>query len=169
MNHKLDLEITETDLDGLPYDDFVLRNRVYRTAYGPRLRVGFKTEGVSLTKQSERDFCDINHIIARHRKTGLLDHVNTMSAMYGDFTNIPDYQEALQVVQTANDLFNGLPSEIRSQFGNDPKVFLDFVSDEANRDACIKLGLFADPDAPPAAQPSADPPAEPPPAGDPLE
>lgn len=96
----------------------------------------------SRVKQSFKDECDINKILARWQKTGVLDHVNRYQGDYADVTPIPDYREALNSVMAAQAAFNSLPSKIRERFGNDPAQFLDFVHDEGNLNEMRSLGLL---------------------------
>ena len=49
-------------------------------------------------KQSFKDACDINLIMKRHAKTGVLDHLNVNPGTYGDFANADDYLTALNKV-----------------------------------------------------------------------
>ena len=98
----------------------------------------------SMTKQSFRDECDINQIIDRYKATGLLtDPLNPSNRrpMYGNFSEIPTYQEALDYIAMATDEFMSLPSNIRKRFDNDPGQYLAFIEDEANREEAIALGL----------------------------
>ena len=95
----------------------------------------------SLTKQSFRDECDINNILRKFNVTGQLP-AGRVQPQYGDFSGITDYQSALNAVMTAQDSFLELPAKVRAKFGNDPAVFLDFVSDEANKDEMKALGLL---------------------------
>lgn len=113
-----------------------------RTAYDSVPCYGLSCPEPTLTVQSEKDNCDINLIIKRSEKSGILpvrsDYAN---AMFGDFTEIPDYQTALNAVNAANETFMSLPAEIREQFSNDPAKFVDFAMDEANIDKLRDLGL----------------------------
>lgn len=95
----------------------------------------------SLTKQSFRDECDINNILRQFNVTGQLPS-GSVQPQYGDFSGITDYQSALNAVMAAQDSFLELPAKLRARFDNDPAVFLDFVSDEANRDEMKALGLL---------------------------
>ena len=52
----------------------------------------------SMTKQSFADEVDINKVVARYEKTGMLDHVNRRQPFYGDVSEIRSYQESLNVV-----------------------------------------------------------------------
>ena len=86
----------------------------------PRERRSFATTGKSRTEQAHKSETDINRIMAKYEKTGLINHVNNYQGDYGDFTNAPDYQTALNSVLAANEMFATLPSKLRKQFGNDP-------------------------------------------------
>lgn len=104
----------------------------------------------SRTKQSFRQESDINVIMSRFEKTGLLTHVNQYNGQYGDFTGLPEYQEAMNKVVSANEMFASLPAKIRDRFANDPAKFLSFVGDPANAAEAKALGLFKAVDEAPA-------------------
>lgn len=106
-----------------------------------RIRVEF--ENPSRTKQAFKDECDVNNILKKYQKTNLITHVNSIKGSYGDFTNAPDYQSALNSVMDANERFMGLPSNLRRLFNNDPASFIDFVSNDANYDKALELGLLS--------------------------
>ena len=84
--------------------------------------------------------CDINVIMAKYQKTGAITHFNKHQAQYG-MADGQTFQDAMNLVCEAQEMFNDLPSSIRSRFGNDPAAFLDFVQDESNADEMVKLGL----------------------------
>lgn len=96
----------------------------------------------SLTKQSEADACDINKIMGQYEKTGLLPHINHYQGRYEDLGDSRSYHENLNAVIAAQDAFDSLPASIRTRFGNDPALFLDFVSDPDNREEMEKMGLL---------------------------
>lgn len=101
-----------------------------------------------MTDQSQKDDCDINRIMARYRETGFLVdplHPGTRQPIFGDFTEIPDYQGALEVINAADAAFASLPAKVRDRFGNNPQQIFDFLSDEKNRDEAIALGLIDKP------------------------
>lgn len=105
------------------------------------LDVGLLCDDPSLTKQSEADACNINKIMAKYEKDGVLRHVNANQGFYADVSKMPDYQGCLAVVRQAEDLFMSIPAEIRAKFDHDPQKYFDFVSDPANGEEMIKLGL----------------------------
>lgn len=95
----------------------------------------------SLTKQEFKDECDINFIMARYEATGVVEHLAAGTPKYGDFTDVPDYHQAMNTVIQAESLFSALPAKVRERFANDPSQMLDFLRDPANRDEAIELGL----------------------------
>jgi phage internal scaffolding protein len=96
----------------------------------------------SLTQQSFREDSDINVILERFNITGELPS-NVREPQYGDFLDSPvDYKSALDVVMSAQSAFNDLSAKVRTRFDNDPSKFVDFLSDEKNRDEAIELGLL---------------------------
>lgn len=109
--------------------------------YQPTLRVYFECNEETRTEQSHAKSCDINNIMSKVSKTGLLNHVNTMKGDYSDLGEAQDYHESLNIIRNAENSFNSLPSSIRTQFENDPQQFLEFVHDEDNHDQMVELGL----------------------------
>lgn len=101
---------------------------------------GFKCEEPSLAQQNFKEECDINYIMERFGVTGELPAGVRMPS-YGDFSGIFDYHSAMNAVVQAQEAFNALPAELRARFDNDPAAFVDFCSDDANREEAVKLGL----------------------------
>lgn len=128
----------------------------FRSKYSPpkRVSISFLDENGEYqpgkTEQCHKDLCDITKIIKTYDKTGLITHVNKSAAQYGDFTEINEYKENLEMIIKAKDNFAELPSHIRKKFGNDPGAFFEFVTNPANKDEMVKLGLAiaATPEAP---------------------
>lgn len=106
-----------------------------------RRRVQFKTKGPTLTKQAMRDACDINRIMKRYQKTGLIEHVK-QGGTYGDFTDVKSYHEAMNQVLAANEAFMTLAAELRARFNNDPSKMIEFLTDPANIKEAEELGLI---------------------------
>lgn len=107
--------------------------------------------GTSKTRQEFLAESDVNRLVERFRDTGSFYDPLTLSKtsqnkpLFGDFTNLPDYQQCLDVVIDAEQRFALLPSRLRERFSNDPAQLLAFVSDAKNRDEAIELGLIAKP------------------------
>jgi len=113
----------------------------FKTIYGEHKRIQLEFHSPSLAKQSFKDECDINRILIKFQKTGLLEHVNRYAGRYEDLGDVVDYQTAMIRVLEAQEAFESLPSSLRSRFDNDPAQFLDFVSNPNNADEMVALGL----------------------------
>lgn len=96
----------------------------------------------SLTQQQFKEECDVNNILAKFKKTGMLSHVNSHQGNFGDFSDVQEYQTALEKLNTAQRSFESLPSDLRSKFDNDPAKLIDFINDEKNYDDAVKYGLI---------------------------
>jgi phage internal scaffolding protein len=119
----------------------------FRTAYSPQLRVSFETSGLSLTKQSFKQECDVNNILKNYNKTGVMPE-NFNPGEYRELDGT-DYQEYMQTVASANSMFEELPSALRKRFRNDPAQLLSFVHDDKNHAEALNLGLLRDDYQPP--------------------
>lgn len=113
----------------------------FRTGYGDRKREGFQTTGESLTQQSHAAAADVRNIIKQYDRTGLIANVNKGIAQYGDYSEINEYAESLNMVREANETFAQLPSHIREQFNNNAGLFFEFATNPKNSEEMIKMGL----------------------------
>lgn len=95
----------------------------------------------SLAKQSFKEECDVNQIMKKFKKTGLVDHLNTHKGQYGNFIGASDYHTSLNQILAAQESFQTIPSEIRAKFDNDAGQFLEFTQDPENYQEMIKMGL----------------------------
>lgn len=114
-----------------------------RSRYSDRVPVRLETGSESFVQQHFADSCDVKKIIARFTRTGVLDHVNQLQPQFGDFTSVPTFEEAQQIIAQTSEYFAGLPANVKDRFGNDVKQFLAFVNDESNVEEGRKLGIFA--------------------------
>lgn len=112
-----------------------------RDAFSPRLPVYVSFPETGRTKQEFATDCDINVIMARYLAAGELPNVREQFPQYADATGA-DFQEAMNFVAGANSMFQQMPSSIRNRFNNDPGAFIDFCSDEKNREEMASLGLL---------------------------
>lgn len=137
----------------------------FQTVYSDKLDSGIDFPDVGRTRSEFKKSCDINHILARLKKTGLAPFLS--GGFYDDVSNRLDFRESLDFVNRVCDDFAVLPADIRSRFDNDPEKFLAFYDDDQNLDELVKLGLKAAPlvQKPPAASV----PADPPPADNPVK
>lgn len=100
--------------------------------------------GKSLTVQSFAEEADINVIMDRYGVTGQMP-LNPKTPMYGDFTEVTDYQTSMNAIVKAQRDFMELPAKLRSRFDNNPQKLLEFMEDEDNLDEAVKLGLCIKP------------------------
>ena len=115
--------------------------KTFITAYGPKLKQQIFFEGQGRTKQSFKDECDINTIMAQYVKTGVLPSAyDPNSGQFLDATGY-EYQAAMELVASANSMFHNLPSAVRSRFENDPAKFLNFVENPDNASALAAMGV----------------------------
>lgn len=99
----------------------------------------------SLTMQSFKDESDINKIVARVRAGHDISNVAARTGQYGDFSNLPSYQDCLNTVNRATGMFNSMSANVRERFGNDVATMVAFLQDPANLDEAVKLGLVVGP------------------------
>lgn len=94
----------------------------------------------SRTKQSFKEECNIKTMVEKYKATG---YVNTMvkKPLYGDFTNVGDFQSSMNIVIKAQEAFDALPAKVRERFSYSPVNMVNFLSDESNYDEAVKLGL----------------------------
>lgn len=130
-------------------------SKIYTEFTNPRSKGTVFTEPTK-TQQHFKDSCDINKIMAKFKKTGLLPQVQRMP-QYGDFSDVPTYEEALMRIQEIDGVFGSLPARVREKFKNNPGELLNWLNDESNRQEAIELGLIEKPE-PIAQAPGAVPP-----------
>lgn len=95
---------------------------------------------VYFTEQHHKDACNINNIVKKYNKTGLLEHTTSMEHAYGDCTG-QEFKDALDLAINAQREFYKFPSEIRKRFNNSVQEYFQFMENPSNRDEAIKLGL----------------------------
>lgn len=73
-------------------------------------------------KQGFKKQCDINHIIDKAKRTGVVSHINKNAQFYEDMTEF-DYEGAMNQIAATNSAFYELSAEVRAEFQNDPGAF----------------------------------------------
>lgn len=94
-----------------------------------------------MTQQQFAEDADINRIIERFGVTGQLPQPQ-VEPFFGDFSEVGDYQSAIEQLRAMDDSFMTIPAEVRSRFQNDPGRFYEFVQDPANRRELAEMGLL---------------------------
>lgn len=103
-------------------------------------RFGEVNNEPGLTQQHMREEADINTIVKRFGLGGSVPE-GFRPPEFGDFSDVVDYQSALNAVRSAAQTFMELPAELRARFRNDPQEFMTFCHDPKNGDEMVTLGL----------------------------
>ncbi len=119
-----------------------------RSAYREHERVTLDFKEKSRAKQSFKDECDINNIMKKYEKTGLVAHTARYQGRYEDVTTAVDLHTAMDICASAEEAFMSLPASIRKRFENDAGKFLDFVQDPENLEEVRSMGLGRPPEKP---------------------
>lgn len=95
------------------------------------------------TKQAPKAETDINNILLRYKKTGLISHLAKGAPTYMDVSEVGDYKTAMDHLRSTERFFQSLPAKVREYFGNDPVAFLDYASSVSSEDLKTELGEVA--------------------------
>jgi len=106
-----------------------------------RKRVTYQDDKPSMTQQHFKNQCDINQILKKFEKTGMITHVRSNQGAYGDFATSKNFQENLNQVLNAQNAFDALPAAIRKRFSNNPLLLIEFVQNDENYNEALALGL----------------------------
>lgn len=101
----------------------------FRTAYdGLKPNKGTSFEGdLGKTIQEQAQATDINHILERYQRTGLIDHLAKHEPQYGEFAAY-DFQANQNMIAKITQTFEELPSTTRKQFDNNVELFMEYIS-----------------------------------------
>ena len=105
---------------------------------------GLKFEDPSLTQQQFKEESDINTIVDRYMKSGVLPNPVNMP-QYIDYEGVFDFQSAMNTIRQADENFMRMDAKIRARFNNSPQEFLEFFANPENVDEAIRLGLAIPP------------------------
>jgi phage internal scaffolding protein len=112
------------------------------TKYNPPKIPGFSSEMESKVQEQFADACQTDNIIRKYNAMGVNPFVSTGSSQYLDTTQIPDFLVAQNAQVKVKEFFEGLPSDIRLEFNNDPMQFAEVVSDPKNTDYLREIGVL---------------------------
>lgn len=108
-----------------------------------------------LAIQSGRDDADINILVRRFGVTGRLERPAN-PPVFGDFSDVVDFQDALHLVHDAQAEFLQMPAKLRARFSNSPGELMAFLADPENHEESVRLGLRNPPPPPAAVVPAVD-------------
>lgn len=132
------------------YDGVTYKGSVPYSSFVPHLSVQSVPRGDSRTRQEFAAECDINTIMARYEKAGVLNHYVSREPRYLELDDVPDFQSAMNVFLEAKSAFMTLPAKVRREFDNDPSRFVLYAQDEKNLDQLREWGLAKPVEAPPS-------------------
>jgi len=90
-------------------------------------------------KQEFKDDADINRIIAKYRRTGVLDQAS-QAPVFGEDVGFKTYADAFETLERAREQFLRLPPEIRLELGNDPGRYKELSSEDSVRRLLDRIG-----------------------------
>lgn len=112
------------------------------TKYNPPKVPGFSSEMESKVQEQFADACQTDTIIRKYNMMGVNPFIAAGSSQYLDTTEIPSFLAAQNAQVKVKEYFEGLPSDIRLEFNNDPMQFAEVVSDPRNADYLREIGVL---------------------------
>lgn len=113
------------------------------TKYDPPKIPGFSSEMESKVQEQFADACQTDTIIRKYNMMGVNPFIAAGGSQYLDTTQIPDFICAQNAQVKVKEYFEGLPSDVRLEFNNDPMQFAEVVSDPRNADYLREIGVLA--------------------------
>lgn len=112
------------------------------TKYTPPKVVGFSSDQPSKVQEQFADACQTDTIIRKYNMMGVNPFIASGGSQYLDTTQIPSFVAAQNAQVKVKEYFEGLPSDIRLEFNNDPLQFAEVVSDPRNADYLREIGVL---------------------------
>lgn len=119
-------------------------------AVRPHERVVTDCGSQSRTRQEFKKECDVNELMRRYQKTGILPSGGSKEPRFLDCVDVPNFQEAMQLFIDAEAAFMRLPALVRRDFDNDAEKFVVFAQNADNVGKLREWGLAAPEKAPDA-------------------
>lgn len=116
--------------------------QMFFSQFDPPPDVRLDCKEASLTLQEFAEETNLNNIMDKYAAGMGTLPVRNDTPMFGDFSSVPDFATAQQIVIDAQAKFDALPSRVRDRFHNDPSVLLEWLKNESNRTEAIELGLI---------------------------
>lgn len=113
------------------------------TKYNPPKVPGFSSEMESKVQEQFADACRTDTIIRKYNMMGVNPFIAVGGSQYLDTTQIPSFVAAQNAQIRVKEYFEGLPSDIRLEFNNDPMQFAEAASDPRNADYLREIGVLA--------------------------
>lgn len=109
--------------------------------YSDRVRSSVRFTQPSKVQKQFAEQCSTEHIVEKFLRG---EPVATASkpAVYADLTQVPDFESLQDRLAVLNNWFNDLPSEVRSEYGNDPNKALEELTKPGSLEYAVELGLL---------------------------
>lgn len=93
------------------------------------------------TKQALRS-TSVETMMAKFNRESDLVPISRVMAQYGDFSEIGDFQSAMEQVTAAQARFMALPSKVRSMVHNSAGEYIEWITDPKNFERAVELKLL---------------------------
>lgn len=113
------------------------------TKYNPPKVNGWNSDQESKVQEQFADACQTDTIIRKYNMMGVNPFIASGGSQYLDTTDIPSFVVAQNSQVKVREYFEGLPSDIRLEFNNDPAQFAEAVLDPQNADYLRDIGVLA--------------------------
>lgn len=123
-------------------------NEKIRNKFSPKKSVPLIQKLPSRAQEHYQNDQNVNHIMAKYRKTGDASLLLKVKTEYGTFENFEGLSKHVSKLARAEEAFAALPQSIQKQFNWQPGEMLEFIDDPKNKEAAIKMGLFTAPKPP---------------------
>lgn len=120
-----------------------MKNLKIYSRYNPAPQVGLFCPEETMTQQQFLHDTDINNILAKFLRTGLMDNIG--QGTYEDVSESADYRQSIHIIQEADAQFLTLPAKTRKEFDNDPAKFMDFIHTTQDQNRLVDLDLIPKP------------------------
>ena len=113
------------------------------TKYNPPKVPGWNSDQESKVQEQFADACQTDTIIRKYNMMGVNPFISAGGSQYLDTTEIPSFVVAQNSQVKVREYFEGLPSDIRLEFNNDPVQFAEAVLDPQNAEYLREIGVLA--------------------------
>lgn len=129
---------------------------MFFTRFSPPPSPGEINASPTMTQQHYKDECDLNQILARHKGAGELSAIQMRQLLaqsaavtptsprlpqFADYSNLPDFSEIKRSFIKASRAFAEVPVNVRMQFGNNPEIFYNVLTDPKQHQRLRDAGL----------------------------
>jgi hypothetical protein len=104
---------------------------------------GWNSDQESKVQEQFADACQTDTIIRKYNMMGVNPFIASGGSQYLDTTEIPSFVVAQNSQVKVREYFEGLPSDIRLEFNNDPAQFAEAVLDPQNGEYLREIGVLA--------------------------